>query len=88
VGGLLHTKSFTIDGTVTLIGSANMDRRSFDLNYENNILVYDLALTADMKRLQDHYISKSNTVTPEIVSGWPVWKRLWNNTIAMLGPLL
>ena len=27
-----------VDGEVTLIGSANMDRRSFDLNYENNIL--------------------------------------------------
>ena len=38
VGGLLHTKSLTLDGEVTLIGSANMDRRSFELNYENNIL--------------------------------------------------
>jgi len=36
-GGLLHTKSLTLDGKVALIGSANMDRRSFDLNYENNI---------------------------------------------------
>ena len=41
VGGLLHTKSLTVDGEVTLIGSANMDRRSFDLNFENNILLYD-----------------------------------------------
>ena len=88
VGGLLHTKSFTIDGEVTLIGSANMDRRSFDLNYENNILLYDQSLTADMRRLQDHYISKSNEVTAEIVAGWPMRRRLWYNTIAMLGPLL
>ena len=49
VGGLLHTKSLTLDGEITLIGSANMDRRSFDLNYENNILVYDATLTADVK---------------------------------------
>ncbi len=28
-----------------MIGSANMDRRSFDLNYENNILLYDSAVT-------------------------------------------
>jgi cardiolipin synthase len=33
-GGLLHTKSLTLDGEITLIGSANMDRRSFELNYE------------------------------------------------------
>ena len=52
-GGLLHTKSLTLDGEITLIGSANMDRRSFDLNYENNILFYDSALTAEMRRRQD-----------------------------------
>jgi hypothetical protein len=34
--GLLHTKSLTLDGEVTLIGSANMDRRGFELNYESN----------------------------------------------------
>ena len=42
-GGLLHAKTLTMDGEVTLIGSANIDRRSFDLNYENNILFYDPA---------------------------------------------
>ena len=41
VGGLLHTKSLTIDGEITLIGSANIDRRSFELNFENNILFVD-----------------------------------------------
>ena len=88
VGGLLHTKSFTIDGEVTLIGSANMDRRSFDLNYENNTLLHDRALTADMRRLQDQYISKSREITPEMITTWSMPRRLWNNTIAMLGPLL
>jgi cardiolipin synthase len=52
-GGLLHTKSLTLDGEVTLIGSAHLDRRSFELNYENNILFYDLALTNAMRRRQD-----------------------------------
>ena len=46
---MLHTKSLTLDGEITLIGSANMDRRSFDLNYENNILIYDAAMTAAMR---------------------------------------
>jgi cardiolipin synthase len=88
VGGLLHAKTFTIDGEVTLIGSANMDRRSFDLNYENNILLHDRELTADMRNLQEHYILKSKRVTREMVATWPMQRRLWNNTIAMLGPLL
>jgi phosphatidylserine/phosphatidylglycerophosphate/cardiolipin synthase-like enzyme len=52
----LHTKSLTLDGEVTLIGSANMDRRSFELNYENNILFYDPSLTSEMRRRQDAYL--------------------------------
>jgi cardiolipin synthase len=87
-GGLLHTKSLTLDGEVTLIGSANMDRRSFDLNYENNILLYDPALTAEMRRRQDAYLASSHPVTADTVAQWPVTRRLWNNTIAMLGPIL
>ena len=87
-GGLLHTKSLTLDGEVTLIGSANMDRRSFDLNYENNILFYDPTLTAEMRRRQEAYLACSHPVTAETVAQWPVTRRLWNNTIAMLGPIL
>jgi len=88
VGGLLHTKSLTIDGEVTLIGSANMDRRSFELNYENNILFYDQSLTADVLQRQESYIAQSNLVTQEMVAQWNWQQRLWNNTIAMLGPVL
>ena len=88
VGGLLHTKSITLDGEVTLIGSANMDRRSFDLNYENNILLYDKKLTAEVRERQQQYISKSNEITVEIVESWSLRRRLWNNTLAMLGPVL
>lgn len=87
-GGLLHAKTLTIDGETTLVGSANMDRRSFDLNYENNILFFDKALTADMHRRQESYIAKANPVTMEMVNSWPWYHRLWNNAIAMLGPVL
>lgn len=85
---MLHTKSLTLDGEVTLIGSANMDRRSFELNYENNILLCDPALTADMRRRQESYIAKSVPITPEAVAGWSRRRQLWNNAVAMLGPVL
>ena len=87
-GGLLHAKSLTLDGEVTLIGSANMDRRSFDLNYENNILLYDPALTGEMRHRQDAYLARSHPVTADMVAKWPMTRRFWNNTIAMLGPIL
>jgi len=57
----------TIDGEVTLIGPANMDRRSFELNYENNILFFDPVLTDAMLRRQETYLASSQPVTVEMV---------------------
>lgn len=88
VGGLLHTKSLTLDGEITLIGSANMDRRSFDLNYENNILLCDPDLTKDVRARQQEYLSSARPVTREMVESWSLARRLRNNTLATLGPIL
>ena len=87
-GGLLHTKSLTVDGELGLIGSANMDRRSFDLNYENNILFCDPGLCAEVRRRQQDYLARSRRVTAAEVAAWSTPRRLWDNTIAMMGPLL
>jgi cardiolipin synthase len=86
--GLLHTKSLTLDGQLTLIGSANMDRRSFDLNYENNILLVDRQLTADMYQRQQDYLASSIQISREDVARWTLPHRLWNNAVAMFGPVL
>jgi cardiolipin synthase len=88
VGGLLHTKSLTLDGEITLIGSANMDRRSFELNFENNILFCDRALTAAVRRRQDSYVASAVAVSADQVAGWGRSRRLWNNAVATLGPVL
>ena len=87
-GGLLHAKTFTCDGQVTLVGSANMDRRSFDLNYENNILLCDPDVTASLHQRQLEFLARSHPVTPEVVAAWSSAERLRNNAIAMLSPLL
>ena len=87
-GGLLHTKTLTVDGEAALIGSANMDRRSFDLNFENNVLLQDPALTRDIRARQDDYIVASAPVAPEAVEGWRWHRRLRYNLAAILGPVL
>ena len=86
--GLLHTKSLTLDGEITLIGSANMDRRSFDLNFENNILLHDRDTTAAMRTRQDSYLADSRQITASDVAGWGMGRRLRNNTLAIVGPVL
>lgn len=87
-GWLLHSKTLTLDGDITLIGSANMDRCSFDLNFENNILIYDPQLTQTVRTRQQSYIDSADRVSLEAVESWPLSRRLWNNSIAMLGPIL
>jgi len=87
-GGLLHAKTLTLDGEVTLLGSANLDRRSFDLNFENNALVWDAALTQAVRARQESYLARSRAVTAVEVAAWPWTRRLWNNAVAMLGPVI
>lgn len=86
--GLLHTKSMTLDGEVTFIGSANMDRRSFELNYENNILLCDPNVTAQMRARQEQYLADSRPVSAAEVAAWSWRRRLWNNVLAIVGPVL
>jgi cardiolipin synthase len=87
-GGLLHAKTLTLDGEIALVGSANMDRRSFELNYENNILLYDAEVTGALHRRQCEYLAQSRPVTREAVAAWSLPLKFWNNTLALLGPVL
>ena len=86
--GLLHAKTLTVDGELALVGSANMDRRSFELNYENNILFVDAQTTGLVRTRQFEHIAHSRLVADSDVLAWPLRRQLWNNTLAMLSPLL
>lgn len=87
-GGLLHSKTMTVDGQATFMGSSNMDIRSFDLNYENDILFRDAALTSAVRQRQMEYLADSTLVDPAYVRSWPIWRRIWLNAFATMGPLL
>jgi cardiolipin synthase A/B len=58
-GGLLHTKSITIDGTYSLFGSVNLDPRSFRLDLEITLAIYDQEFTAALRRLQQSYLDNA-----------------------------
>jgi cardiolipin synthase len=86
--GLLHAKTMVVDGCVGLIGSANLDRRSFELNFENNILFEDAAFAAAVRKRQDEYLSQCDRVTREDVDRYGIALRLWQNLLATLSPML
>lgn len=86
--GLLHAKTITIDRDVALVTSANLDRRSFELNFEVSMVVYDSDFASQLRFLQKSYIEDSTRVDPAAWSrrGWP--RRLWQNTVGLMSPLL
>ncbi|ALJ13820.1 cardiolipin synthase [Sphingopyxis macrogoltabida] len=86
--GLLHAKTMVVDGAVALIGSANLDRRSFELNFENNILFADAGFVGEIRARQDEYLADSDRVMAEDVARDSMLRRLWQNLLATLSPLL
>ncbi|MEM0926398.1 MAG: cardiolipin synthase [Planctomycetota bacterium] len=86
--GLLHSKTFVVDRRLTLIGSTNLDVRSFDLNYENDVLLRDDVLANAVFARQQDYIQASDEVIEFEVRAWSVPRRIWNNVVATLGPIL
>ena len=86
--GLLHAKTMVVDGRVGLIGSANLDRRSFELNFENNILFEDVDFAGAVRARQDEYLAECDRVTREDVDRYGLGLRLWQNLLATLSPML
>jgi len=48
--GFVHAKTIVVDDALAMVGSANMDNRSFELNFETNAIVYDRAVAAHLKQ--------------------------------------
>ena len=86
--GLLHAKTLSVDRRLSVMGSANLDRRSFELNFELSLIVYDAGFTHQLRALQGEYVEGSQEVLRGDWSrlSWP--KRLYFNAAGLLGALL
>ena len=62
---ILHAKHFSIDDELALIGSSNMDMRSFGLNSEISMMVHSKSFVADMRTVEGDYRRISRRLTPE-----------------------
>ncbi len=61
--GFLHAKCMCVDGLVTCMGTANMDIRSFSLNFEVNAVIYSARTTERLMEAFENDIAKSTLVT-------------------------
>jgi len=62
---VLHSKHFSIDDDVAVIGSSNMDIRSFSLNMEVSVMVHGRRFVNDMRAIEDDYRATSDRLTLE-----------------------
>jgi cardiolipin synthase len=86
--GFLHAKHLTIDNEVALIGSSNVDVRSFVLNAEVTLIAYDQAVVADLRAHQDRCIDAAEHLTKD---GWNNRSRMvkiGENIARLVSPLL
>ena len=84
----LHAKHLSIDDQVALIGSSNMDIRSFVLNAEISLLAYDQDVTRKLHDEQDRYFAQSRGLDLELWRQRGFWQRFSQNLCRLLSPLL
>jgi cardiolipin synthase len=87
-GGLLHTKSVVVDRQVALFGSVNLDVRSFWLDFEVTLGVYDPDFAERLLGLQDKYIKDSTPVDLQTWQQRPNKERFIENLTRLASPLL
>ena len=87
-GGLLHAKTIVADGKTSLMTSANLDRRSFELNLEVSLVIFDADTSKRLRALQESYLRKSTRIDAKEWYARSAWKRLIENAVGLMSPLL
>jgi cardiolipin synthase A/B len=84
----LHAKHLSIDDHIVLIGSTNIDIRSFALNAEVNVLIYDATVAGEMRRVQEGYFAASRLLKAEEWAKRPLRTRVAQNVARLADSLL
>lgn len=86
--GLLHTKSVLIDNTLALVGTVNMDMRSFMLNFEVTMVVEDKAFANEIRILHESYIADSSILDYAYWVRRPLYHHIIERIFFLFSPLL
>ena len=71
----LHAKHMSVDDGMALVGSINLDIRSFALNAEIGLLCYDAGVVARMREIESAYLADADVVTVDAWRRRPAWRR-------------
>jgi len=84
----LHAKHMSIDDRLAVIGSSNMDIRSFQLNSEISLIVYDAEVARRMRALEDEYCANAELLMPERWGQRSFAAKLFEGSARLVSPLL
>ncbi|MBW1783327.1 MAG: cardiolipin synthase [Deltaproteobacteria bacterium] len=87
-GGLLHTKSITVDREFSVFGSVNLDMRSLWLDFEISLFVYDPDFTERVRAMQARYMEDTEILDLAEWRSRPAIQRFVENAAHLVGPLL
>lgn len=86
--GFLHSKGMIVDGKVLCYGTANMDIRSFALNFEVNAVIYDKEKAVQMERIFREDLKNCKQITRDTYVVRPLFLRMKEQICRLLSPLL
>ena len=86
--GFVHAKTMVVDTWMAAVGSANMDIRSFHLNFEANALMYDASFASELADVFVSDLEESSEVTLEAQLSLSYWTSLSRSFARLLSPLL
>lgn len=84
---ILHSKHFTVDDDVVVIGSSNMDERSFSLNMEVSMVVHGSDFVKEIDKVTEYYRENSRELTREEWSKQPLRSHLLDNLARLTSAL-
>lgn len=84
---VLHSKHFSVDDEVAVIGSSNMDMRSFGLNFEISTMVFGGGAVRGIRRIEDQYRALSRELTLEEWRARPLRRRYVDNVMRLTSAL-
>jgi cardiolipin synthase len=86
--GFIHSKGMVVDGKVLCYGTANMDIRSFALNFEVNAVIYGSDKAKEMIEIFNEDLKVSSRITKEIYSERNIIVRIKEQVCRLMSPLL
>lgn len=86
--GFLHAKTIVSGAHIASVGSANLDYRSYRLNFEVNAFSYDEELTSKLKAAFENDLQDCTLLTNEYFANQPKWRRFKQYFSRLLAPIL